>query len=61
MEYDILMHRVVFEKHICLTYGSKHKQPWSIIERSDGDDSYLDLYTQRRWEGWQAALCIMNG
>ena len=27
MEYDILMHRVVFEKHICLTYGSKHKQP----------------------------------
>ena len=29
-------------------------QPWSLIERSSSGEGYLDLYTQKRWEGWQA-------
>ena len=48
------MGRADFEKYIYLAYGSKHTQPWGIIERSG--EGYLDLYTQLRWEGWQACM-----
>lgn len=43
-----------FEEYIYRTYGSTHKQPWDILERSK--EGYLDLYTQLRWEGWQACM-----
>lgn len=38
----------------------ERQQPWSLVERSnDGKgkegDGYLDLTTQRRWEGWKLA------
>ena len=49
--------REEFEKYITSVYGPTHEQPWSIIEHSG--EGYLDLYTQRRWEGWQAA-CMNN-
>jgi hypothetical protein len=58
MEFDKPMHRADFEKYIYLAYGSAHRQPWGIIERAG--EGYLDLYTQRRWEGWKAALCMSN-
>jgi hypothetical protein len=60
--------RILFEGHIRRTYGPGHTQPWDICERAtsggggrwgDGPlvthDGYLDLYTQRRWEGWKLA------
>ena len=52
------MYRADFEKYIYLAYGNTHKQPWGILERSG--EGYLDLYTQRRWEGWQAAICMIR-
>ena len=49
------MGRADFEKYIYLAYGSNNNiQPWGIIERSG--EGYLDLYTQLRWEGWQACM-----
>ena len=51
---ESVMYRADFEKYIYLTYSSRHRQPWGIIEREG--EGYLDLYTQRRWEGWKAAI-----
>jgi hypothetical protein len=42
--------REKFEAYIRRT--QKQTQPWDLCERSG--ESYLDLYTQLRWEGWQA-------
>ena len=41
-----------FEAYIHKT--QTQTQPWPLCQRSRGD-SYLDLYTQLRWEGWKAA------
>lgn len=33
----------------------KHMQPWPEFARSESfPEEYLDLYMQKRWEGWQA-------
>src|SRR5271165_2176342 len=41
-----------FEKWILST--RKQTQPYGLTEHSD--EGYLDLYTQKQWEGWKAAL-----
>lgn len=45
--------RTEFERWILST--RKQTQPWSLVERSSDGEGYLDLYTQKQWEGWQAA------
>ena len=35
-------------------------QPWSLIEPNESGKGYLDLYTQKQWEGWQAAFEFLN-
>jgi hypothetical protein len=44
--------RTTFERWILGT--RKQTQPFGLIERSG--EGYFDLYTQKHWEGWQAAL-----
>jgi len=44
--------RAAFEKWVL--QARKQTQPFGLVERSG--DGYIDLYTQKHWEGWQAAL-----
>lgn len=39
----------------------KQTQPYGLVERAgENGEKYLDLYTQKQWEGWQAALTTLN-
>lgn len=52
--------REAFEKWILAT--NVQTQPFGLVELvRDGRKTYLDLYTQKRWEGWQAALAWRDG
>lgn len=46
--------RKAFEKWILKT--RKQTQPWGLTELNHAGDGYLDLYTQKQWEGWQAGF-----
>lgn len=41
-----------FEKWILAT--EEQTQPFGLVERNG--EGYLDLYTQKKWAGWKAAL-----
>lgn len=44
--------RKEFEKWVLKS--RKQTQPWGLTELNSKGDGYLDLYTQKHWEGWQA-------
>jgi hypothetical protein len=43
--------RKAFEAWVLAT--RKQTQPYGLVERSG--EGYLDLYTQKQWEGWRAS------
>jgi hypothetical protein len=56
MEFDIPMYRGAFEVHILNTH--KPRADRNILELTEDNEDYLDLYVHYEWLGWKAArLC----